>query len=425
MMRVALLALALAACGSDGAGPDAGTPDASTPDACANCRSYSLASTGVQAMPGQTLLFQMGAANLADDVDVVSIHQDFYGLPWDEFETNQSPPAAWEVKMNELAAQTSGKPVFLSLQLAGGQGRRYLADKAVVTNGNLTTTQNWSVQCYDFASMADGAAKKQAYLRYVDYMVRKFQPRWVNVAIELNLFMPCGSAWNGMVDVANAAYDTAKAAQPGVIAFPSIQIDSLYGGSDCPTGMTRDQCYDANYAKLAGLKRDRFAISTYPYLQNDIKIVSNLPADWFTRAGDRGGERTVVAETGWISTNAVGSLNGTCLTALMATDDDQAAYLGRLLDDAQAHNMDLVTWWSNRDLLPAPVMTDCPCSFDATWCAIVNAFRQTGGTDPMQQFYGEMLLKIWGTMGVRTYDGNPRAAINARWQQARALPIAQ
>jgi hypothetical protein len=428
MMRLLLAcALLVSACGDDHmGGPDAGGPDAAvTPDACANCRSYSLASTGLQAIPGQPQLFQMGTANLADDADVVSIHQDFYGVPWDEFEANQPPPAEWAAKMDSLAQQSAGMPVFLSLQLVGGTGRQYLADKTLVVNGNLGTTANWSVQCYDFASMADGASKKQAYVRYVDYMVRKFQPRWVNVAIEMNLFMPCGAAWNGLRDAANAAYDAAKAARPDVIAFPSIQIDMLYGYNNCAAPMTRDQCFEANYARLAGLHRDRFAISTYPYLLDAVKTVPNLPADWFTRAADRGGERIVIAETGWDATNAVGRLQTTCFTALMSSPDDQTAYLSRLLDDAQAHNMDLVTWWSNRDLIPAQVMTDCPCTFDATWCNIVDAFRQTGGTDEMAQFYAEMTLKIWGTMGVRTYDGTQRATTYARWQQARALPIAQ
>ena len=378
-----------------------------------------MASTGVQILPGSQPLIQIGAANVNDDADVVSVHQDFYGVPWDEFEANTPPPGEWVAALDLILQHAAGHEVFLSLSLVQGTSRQYLADKTVIQNGLVTTQGNWSVRCYDFASMADGASKKQAYLRYVDYMVRKFRPRWVNVAVEMNLFGPCGSAWNGLRDVANAAYDAAKAAQPNVVAFPSIQIDFLYGYTGCPTGMTRDQCYEANYAQLANLKRDRFAISTYPYLIDAIKTVPNLPADWFTRGGDRGGERTVVAETGWLSTNAAGVLNGQCLTALTATEADQAAYLDRLLGDAQAHGMDLVTWWSDRDLVPVPVMTNCPCTFDQMWCAIVAAFRMAGGSDPMAQFYAEMTLKIFGTMGLRSYDGTPHAATMARWQQAR------
>jgi len=422
-MRTLAALLLLAACGDDhGKSPDAQMPDAAAPDACPTCRSFAMATGGVQIVLGSQPLFQITAANVNDDGDVAAVHQDFFGIPWDEFEAGNPPPPEWVAIFDLIQQHVAGKDVFLSLAPVQGTGRQYLADKTVIMNGQVTTQSNWSVRCYDFASMADGASKKQAYLRYVDYMVRKFHPRWINVGVEMNLFGPCGTAWNGLVDVVNAAYDTAKAVDSTAVVFPSIQIDFLYGATGCASPMTAQQCYDANYAQLANLKRDRFAISTYPFLIDAIKTVPNLPADWFTRGGDRGGERTVVAETGWLSTSAAGQLNGQCVTALSYTEADQAAYLDRLLGDAQAHGMDLVTWWSNRDLEVAQLMTDCPCTFNAQWCQLVTAFRSLGGTDPMQQFLGEMTLKIFGTMGLRSYDGTPHAQTMARWQQAKSMP---
>ena len=413
--------LLLASCGDD----QHATPDASadaSADACPTCRSFALASGGVQIVLGSQPIFQITQANVADDADVIAVHQDFFGIPWDEFEASNPPPPEWVALMDLIQSHVAGHEVFLSLAPVEGTSREYLADKTVIVNGQVTTQSNWSARCYDFRSMADGASKEQAYLRYVDYMVRKFHPHWINVGVEMNLFGPCGSAWAGLTDVVNAAYDTAKNVDASAVVFPSFQIDFLYGFTGCPTGMTQQQCYDANYAQLAGIKRDRFGISTYPYLIDAIKTVPNLPADWFSRGGDRGGERTVVAETGWLSTNAAGQLNGQCITALTATEADQAAYLDRLLNDAQAHHMDLVTWWSDRDLEVAQLMTNCPCTFDAQWCQLVTAFRSTGGTDPMAQFLGEMTLKIFGTLGLRSYDGTPHAATLARWQQAKALP---
>ena len=61
-------------------------------------------------------------------------------------------------------------------------------------------------------------------------------------------------------------------------------------------------------------------------------------------------------------------------------------------------------------------------TFDTQWCQLVTAFRSLGGTDPMQQFLGEMTLKIFGTMGLRSYDGTPHAQTMARWQQAKSMP---
>jgi hypothetical protein len=426
-MRPQLLAfttilLGFAACGDDGSST---TPDGMQLDAPSDSgpvRTYYLSSTGAQLSP--TAGIALGDANLADDVDAISVHQDFYGIPWDAFLANTEPPAAWVAVIDSLAQRAQGKPVFLSLTPLAGD-RRHLAPKVVAQGGGgYTTVENWSADCYDFATATDGAALKQAYGRYVDFMVRKFDPKWVNTAIEINLFMVCGdSAWAGLVDVSNHAYDVTKAIDPAYVVFPSIQIDHLYGVSDnaCAPNQSQTQCFDEHYAKLANLDRDRFAISTYPYMK--YATPSLLPTDWFTRGSSRGSEKLVIAETGWLAHNLVARLDTQCVTALEQDANEQAAYFDRLLADAKAANAELVTWWSNRDVVVEPLMTDCPCDFDAQWCAMVDVFRQAYGTDPMSQFYGEALLKIFGTMGIRTYDGTPRQPILERWQAARADPL--
>jgi hypothetical protein len=107
-----------------------------------------------------------------------------------------------------------------------------------------------------------------------------------------------------------------------------------------------------------------------------------------------------------------------------STETDEAAYLDRLLTLSQAAHIDLVDWWDDRDLVVAQLMTDCPCTFDGTWCTVLDVFRgpaTDGGVDT--QFYGELLLKAFGTMGLRAYDGTPKPSVMARWLTARALPV--
>lgn len=92
-------------------------------------------------------------------------------------------------------------------------------------------------------------------------MVRLFRPRWTNVAVEVNLFhLNCAAAWDGMVDLERGAYDAAKRAAPAAPAFPSLQLDVLNGRVGCPPAMTAAQCHEVEYAALARLARDRFAI---------------------------------------------------------------------------------------------------------------------------------------------------------------------
>jgi cysteine-rich repeat protein len=390
---------------------------------CMKTRTYRLASSGVQIIPGGSLLFQITNSNLVEDPDVVAIHEEYYGIPWDEFQSGTAPPAEWIAQMNRLAAigPEAGKDVLLSLLI----GREYLTDKTKIVAGQIQRESNWSARCYNFDTAVDGTDKKKAYARYVDWMVRKFQPRWVNVAVEVNNFqLKCPDAWAGMVAAESAAYDAAKAAKPDVIAFPSIQIDSLMGYSECPESRTQAQCFDENYLGINGLKRDRFAISTYPHIVESINRVSKIPSDYFTRAGDRGGERTLIVEAGWNTEPIVASLASTCTTATTSSENEALDYLNLLVSTAESHGIELVTWWSNRDLMIAQAMVDCPCDFDASWCEIAAAFRQAGGSDPTIQFFSELAFKIWGTMGIRRWDGTPKPLLMQRWNELRAVPLA-
>lgn len=406
---------------------------AQAPDAAADggtsgaSRSFYMASTGAQMrITGPALGLQLTEANLADDVDMFAVHQEFYGLPWDAFENDTPPLSEWATVMDRLAtgATTAGKPVFLSVTMLDGN-RSHLAPQPVVEDGQLKTVPDGSADCYDFATAADAAARRAAYLRYVTYMVNKFKPAYLNVAVEVNLFFEkCAGttgAVGGLVSMINDAYDAAKAAKPDVVVFPSFQIDHLYGYStdSCPDVTEREACFDAAYAQIAGIKRDRFGISSYPMLSG--VAGGGLPADWFARGAARGGERAVITETGWDSTPLVAQMaNGTCYTVFTYAESDAASYLRNVLDQAEAAHMDLVTWWSNRDLVVSPFMTDCPCTFDDTWCTVLQAFRQAAGNaTPDAVFYGEVLAKAFGTMGVRLYDGTPKPQVFSIWDAAR------
>lgn len=439
----------LVACGGTGSsGPsqpdpvrDASTdgpavPDGAVPDRAADARPtrpFRLASTGAQLLAfGAPLGFQLTAANLTEDVDILAVHQEFYGLPWDAFESGSAPPAEWVREMDRLVAlaRAANKPIFLSVNLLDGSRRR-LAAKTRVESGEVKTEEGWSADCYDFASAPDGAAKRRAYVAYVTYMTERFAPAYLNVGVELNLhFERCPAARAGAVDVVNAAYRAAKSQKGDAIVFPSFQLEHLYGyaGDSCSDPKdraTREACFEAHYADLRGVLRDRFAASAYPYAF--AATAGEVPADYFTRAAARGNERPVLAETGWVSTPVVvASAQGACMTMVTQSGPEAAGYLTKVLDAAAAANMDLVTWWSDRDLLPAWIMTECPCRSSAQWCEVLKVFRgpapADGGADT--QLLGELTLKAFGTMGLRDYDGAPKPAMLGPWTAARALPWA-
>jgi len=390
-------------------------------------RSFRLASAGTQLLiDGPSIGLQLTEANLAQDVDLVAVHQEFYGVPWQAFLDQSEPPAEWSAKMRALAEHAHGisDQLFLSISMLNG-ARESLAERTQIENGQPKGEDNWSARCYDFASATDGAEMRAAYLRYVAYMVELFRPTYLNYAIELNLFLEkCPTAAAGVIEVANAAYAAAKAKQPELIAFPSIQIDHLYGYADdsCPSGMDKDACYERNYQQIADLKRDRFAMSSYPYLQG--RKLADVGPDWFERAAARGGERALIAETGWLSTDLIAQNGLDCNTVIQASEHDAATYLQRVVSDARRIPLELVTWWSNRDVLPAGLMTNCPCDYDPTWCQVVDVFRSAAGGPlvPGADYLGEILLKAFGTMGIRDYDGKLKPELGKIWNDARAQP---
>ncbi len=393
-------------------------------------RSFKLATTGASlVVMGPALGLQLTDADLSTDADVFAVHQEFYGVPWRELEGGTAPPPEWTARMEALAAsaRAANAPVFLSITMLNGTRQR-LAATTTIDAGQVKTSDDTSDVCYDFGTAADAASKRAAYLRYVELMVDTFEPAYLNVAVEVNLFFEkCAAATPALRDVVNAAYDEAKARSPRTLVFPSIQIDHLYGYSkdSCADPTMRDACFAKSYAALSGMKRDRFAMSSYPYLSGLLDPAA-LPLDWFTRGAARGGEKPLIAETGWLSTPLVAKArDGTCTKVFDEDEATSAAYLSRVLSDADRGGLDLVTWWSDRDLLLENVMTDCPCHLDATWCSVVDIFRGSPapGSTADTQLFGEILMKAFGTMGLRLYDGSPRPMLYPMWSAARARPI--
>lgn len=170
-------------------------------------RTYALAASGTQLIvTGPNAGFQLTEANLASDVDVIAVHQEYYGVPWTQFAAGTDPPPEWSATMSALAssARTTQKQVFLSVSPLNGR-RDGLAARTVISGGLIVAEDGWAARCYDFAAAYDAAEWRTAYLRYVGWMVDLFQPKYLNIAIELNLFLvTCPASWEGMVDVVNA-----------------------------------------------------------------------------------------------------------------------------------------------------------------------------------------------------------------------------
>jgi hypothetical protein len=392
-----------------------------------------MSASAIQDWPGEEPFSQLthppgytfGA--LAADVDVLGIFVEHYGVPWAEFETSPGPaPAlAWTQAMTRLAtsARATGKPRSLQMVLS----RDKLAGRAVSTpKGGLLVDADWSGTCYDFRANPN---QQRAYVRYATWMVKSFEPTYVNLAVEVDKYLgSCGAGakWDALVDVERAAYDAVKQTNERIVAYISVNAEDLYGqtlkGFDRP-----------RYEALSRLKRDRLGLSTYPsgLKRTDGSQLSptDLPTDYFVRA------RTVnpleapviIAETGWNSRDLKIGPSTACTVAVRSSPAVQDDYLRILVSAADASKLDLVTWWSDRDLLPSAVMETChplapgptfgACAEDA-WCLGINIYRRIAPSNPA---FGDLVFKGFGSMGLRDYDGAPKPSLT-RWKATLDRP---
>jgi hypothetical protein len=401
-------------------------------------RPFYLSATASQAVPNQTPLYQQNSGSfslqaLAADVDVVSIFPEHLGFPVDLFYTSQPPPSThpWTIQVTSLAqaAKLTGKPIALQLALT----RDYMVSKAYDSNGVLKLDRTWAPRCLDLSSPI-GSWIGISYVNYVRWLTALFNPKYVVVMAEVNLYYTgCGgdtTQWRALVNIERNAYDAAKGVNSSVLAFPSFNIEGLYGNS--LTGFD-----SAQYNAYANLKRDRFGISTYPSglrgAGGEAISPYQLPVDYLSRVKDRYPQegRILIAETGWNSNSISIQYQGSCFAQVVPSNSSFAsAYLLFVLYRSFVNNFEMVTWWSDRDLIDGSVMTTCyppvppgssACSGDL-WCLSIAQFEAEYAPF-WSATQSELAFKVFGAMGIRTYGGNPKPDLMNWWSYFLAVPV--
>ena len=76
-------------------------------------RSFKIASVPLQVDPDSPIGFGVEFDSMAGDLDMVSILQDFFGIPWIELRSGAPLPPAWRAFQQDIKARTAatGLPV--------------------------------------------------------------------------------------------------------------------------------------------------------------------------------------------------------------------------------------------------------------------------------------------------------------------------
>jgi exo-beta-1,3-glucanase (GH17 family) len=86
---------------------------------------------------------------------------------------------------------------------------------------------------------------------------------------------------------------------------------------------------------------DALAISTYPYLA-EVRSAADIRPDYYAQLRQRFDGEILIAETGYASAPVEGKVT-------VGTEEDQRAFLDRILKDAQENGFSTVVWLAALD----------------------------------------------------------------------------
>jgi hypothetical protein len=204
-----------------------------------------------------------------------------------------------------------------------------------------------------------------AYVEFLDDLIDRFDPTWLNYGIEITEILSHDiDAWTEVVDFCAAVHDSLARRHPDLPVLVSA------------TSKHPDSAQSAVVAaRIQDLWPyfDVLGISTYPYVFFGLGAQggdpTNLPADWLSQAVAMSGGRPIaLAETGWIAEDLVVAEYS---LDVAGTAQWQADFVGSLLSEAEALDAEFVTWYSVAD-------------FDSLWAtalgesSLAAVWRDTG-----------------------------------------------
>jgi len=214
---------------------------------------------------------------------------------------------------------------------------------------------------------------EDAYFVHVDYLVQKFQPKELVIAIEVNeLRIKDEKKWNEYKLLIREVKTRIKNKYPNLQISESITLHNLFQ----PEVNNPNEYIDemVNYAN----QMEFVAISYYPFFKGHHSKTEFQTA--FDFLHEKIYKPIAFSETGHIAEDlSVPSFNffadgSTC---------EQNAYMETLLKNAQDHNYKFVVWWTHRD-------------FDELWKTFPDDLKDLG--------------KLWKDTGLLDENGVERPA---------------
>ena len=182
----------------------------------------------------------------------------------------------------------------------------------------------------------DDPAIVKSYLRYVEFVVERYQPRWIALAVDVDQF---AAARPEQLDAFQAAYIEAyrlvKERAPQTMAFLTFQLEDLQGL--VPWGAAHDPQWGL-VIRLAPFL-DLLAVSSFPSFI--FPFQGDIPQEYFSRLVAFG-KPVAVLPVGYASQPG---RDGVTFGDIAG----QRAFLERVLSEAEADEWELVVWLAPQD----------------------------------------------------------------------------
>lgn len=176
---------------------------------------------------------------------------------------------------------------------------------------------------------------RNAFLAYTAYVVANYEPDYLAIGVEINmLYERNRPQFDAFVSLYNEAYAAAKQARPEMKVFPTFQYEDLLG--------LADTIHEPHWGAVDAFdgRMDALALSSYPF--RAFTTAGEIPEDYYTQAQAHFEGEIILSETGHSSSPVEGF-------AAVGTQEDQRAFLERVVAEAESGVFSMVVWAAAAD----------------------------------------------------------------------------
>ena len=203
-----------------------------------------------------------------------------------------------------------------------------------------------AVQRTRIAGLPEGAQTAEGFLRedvqdalvaYAIYIATNYEPEYLVVGVEINMLESRSpEQFRGYLEGYRRVYDAVKSIRPRTRVLPTFQLEDLLGK------LTQEHPPRWEVIEAFGSRIDALGISTYPYLSSSIRLVREIPADYYSQLRNRFAGEILITEAGYASATSEGH-------SWVGSEREQEQFLARLLQEAEANEFSAVAWVAERD----------------------------------------------------------------------------